>query len=101
MSTQKMLIAAFAGLAAGAVLGVLFAPASGAETRQRISDTADDVKTGMRDFYDKLGEGINGLKSTLQRKTGDFKNEFRHRSKELVDSGIPGYQEGRNEALGF
>jgi gas vesicle protein len=101
MSTQKMLIAAFAGLAAGALIAVLFAPASGAETRQKIAETADDVKNGMRDFYGKIGEGINDLKSTLRRKTGDFKTEFRHRSKELVDSGIPGYQEGRNEALGF
>jgi hypothetical protein len=30
-----------------------------------------------------------------------MKGEFRNRSKELVNSGIPGYQEGANEALGF
>jgi gas vesicle protein len=97
MSTQKILIGAFAGLVAGAVVGILLAPASGVETRQKIADTAGDLKDKMRDFYGKVGEGINDLKSTLTRKTDEMKN----RSKELVNSGIPGYQEGANEALGF
>ena len=101
MSTQKILIGAFAGLVAGAIIGVLIAPASGAETRQRIADTADDLKNKMRDFYGKVGEGIDGLKSTLRRKKDAMKDELRNRSKELVNSGIPGYQEGANEALGF
>jgi gas vesicle protein len=101
MSTQKILIGAFAGLVAGAVLGILLAPASGAETRQKIADTAGDLKDKMRDFYGKVGEGINDLKSTLSRKTSEMKSDFRNRSKELVNSGIPGYQEGTNEALGF
>lgn len=101
MSTQKILIGAFAGLVAGAVVGILLAPASGAETRQKIADTAGDLKDKMRDFYGKVGEGINGLKSTLSRKTSEMKDDFRNRSKELVNSGIPGYQDGANEALGF
>src|SRR5436189_3580588 len=101
MGTQKILIGAFAGLVAGAIVGILIAPASGSETRQKIADTADDWKDKMRDFYGKVGEGINGLKSTLSRKTDDMKDEFRNRSKELVNSGIPGYQEGANEALGY
>jgi len=101
MSSQKILIGAFAGLVAGAIVGLLLAPASGTETRQKIADSADDMKKRMQDFTGRVGEGIDNLKSTLKRKTDDMKNEMRNRSKELVNSGIPGYQDGKNEALGF
>ena len=39
--TGKVLFAALVGAAAGAVAGVLLAPASGKETRKKISDKAD------------------------------------------------------------
>lgn len=101
MSTQKILIGVFAGLVAGTIAGLLLAPASGTETRQKIADGADDLKRKMHDFTDRVGEGIDNLKSTLKSKTDTMKNEMRYRSKELVNSGIPGYQDGKNEALGF
>lgn len=101
MSTQKVLIGAFAGLVAGAIVGILIAPSRGAETRQKIADSAGDISNKMRDIYGRIGEGINGLKSTIGRKTTEMKDEFTNRSKELVNSGIPGYQEGANEALGY
>ena len=101
MSTQKLLIGAFAGLVAGAIVGILIAPSSGTETRQKIADGAGDLKKKMQDFSGKVGNGIDNLKSTLQRKTNEAKDEVRNRSKELVNSGIPGYQDGKNEALGF
>jgi len=101
MSTQKILIGAFAGLVAGAVVGILIAPASGAETRKKIVDTTDDWKRKMRDFSGRVGDGISNLKTTLRRKTNRMKGEFESRSKELVNSGIPGYQDGADEALGF
>ena len=101
MSTQKILIGAFAGLVGGAIVGILIAPASGAETRQKIADEAGDLKKKMQDFTGRVGDGIDNLKSTLTRKTQNLKDEMRNRGKELVNSGIPGYQEGKNEALGF
>ena len=48
MSAKNILIGAMAGLAAGVAIGVLAAPAEGAETRQRISDTAESFKRKLR-----------------------------------------------------
>jgi gas vesicle protein len=101
MSTQKILIGAFAGLVAGAILGILIAPSSGTETRQKIVEGAGDMKKKMQDFTGRVGEGIDNLKSTLTKKTQNMKDQMRNRGKELVNSGIPGYQDGKNEALGF
>jgi gas vesicle protein len=56
-------IALFAGIAIGVVLGIMFAPKSGEETRKDISEKIDDVKkkvedveTKGKDFLGKLGE---------------------------------------------
>lgn len=48
------------GLAAGAVLGVLLAPRSGKETRQRLSTDTDNF---FKNLQDQLQEGIDGIKS--------------------------------------
>ena len=56
----KMLIALGAGLLAGGVLGVLFAPDKGAETRRKIREKGKDLKDQVGDELkwgkEKLGE---------------------------------------------
>lgn len=56
----QVAVALIAGLAAGAVLGILFAPASGEESRKRIADGAKNLGNGMRDGYDNLKRRIAG-----------------------------------------
>ena len=66
MKQGKTIFGILAGLAAGALLGVLFAPRKGKETRQKIADkgkqTLDDlkekIKNAERDFSQKNRSGI-------------------------------------------
>ncbi len=58
MSAGKVMIGLVAGLAAGAVLGVLFAPKKGSTMRRRISQASvnyvDDIKEKFSDFVDNV-----------------------------------------------
>ena len=43
MSNSKILLAFIVGIAAGAVLGVLFAPSSGSDSRKELKNKAKDL----------------------------------------------------------
>jgi gas vesicle protein len=79
-----------AGAATGFVVGILFAPASGKETRKKIKDQA--VKTGdaAKEGYDKIakeaekgirmvkektGEGVDAIRDFIEKKREEFKNK--------------------------
>ncbi len=53
MNTGKVAIGVLAGVAAGAIIGILFAPDKGTETRRKISGKASD---SVDDFKDKFEE---------------------------------------------
>lgn len=58
MSTGKIVLGVLAGVAVGALVGVLFAPDKGCETRRKISkkshDLVDDLKEGFGRFADTV-----------------------------------------------
>lgn len=59
-NNAQIAIAVVAGLAAGAVLSILFAPDSGANTRGKIVDGVKDLGTGIKDRYTSLKDKITG-----------------------------------------
>lgn len=64
------LLTFMAGAAAGFIAGILFAPASGKETRKKIKDQA--VKTGeaAKDGYEKIAqEAEKGLRVVKEKTT--------------------------------
>lgn len=54
MNTGKVLLGVLAGVAAGALLGVLFAPAKGTETRKKISKKGTDYADGLKNQFGEL-----------------------------------------------
>lgn len=54
MDSGKIVLGILAGAAAGAIAGILFAPAKGSNTRKKISKKGED-------YYDSLKEKVDGL----------------------------------------
>lgn len=71
MSNVKMVSGFLAGAAIGAILGVLFAPAKGSDTRKKIAtktgDITDSVKNSLGDLTHGIKEAYAGTKNDIDK----------------------------------
>lgn len=68
MDTGKIVLGALIGLAAGAVLGVLFAPEKGADLRKKVADKGSDYIDNIKVKYNHV---IDSLTSKLDHASND------------------------------
>ncbi len=61
----KIVTALLAGLAAGAVLGVLFAPEKGSETREKINDSLADLGDALKERAEEQFDQLNDFKEKV------------------------------------
>ena len=65
MSAQRILVAALSGFVAGVAVGLMVAPSSGSELRQRIADSAsdltDNVKDKIRNLRSKAADELDDM----------------------------------------
>src|ERR1700754_3777149 len=86
MSAKNIIIGAMAGLAARVAIGVLVAPAEGAETRQRISDTADSFKKKLRKLRGITVDELDELKDIFEKEAEGLREDVRSRVLDLIHS---------------
>jgi gas vesicle protein len=82
MNSGKVILGALAGLAAGALIGVLFAPDKGSESRGKIvkkgEDYLDSVKNQFNSLLDNIAGKFNGGRVEVSdiKETGKTKREM-------------------------
>jgi gas vesicle protein len=87
MDAKKIVVGVLAGVAVGALLGVLFAPDKGSETRKKIArkgeDTFDDLKDKFDDLLENLSDKIEDLKDQTNELCEKGKNKAEEFKKDL------------------
>ena len=71
------------GFSAGLLVGILFAPAKGSETRESISNRGRDLKNKFNDLvdsitdkFDAMTEDVEDLAEQGRQRAKSFKNEM-------------------------
>lgn len=91
MKANKIALGVLGGIATGAVLGILFAPAKGADTRKKIlkksnnyadefKDKLDNLSGAIKSNYDKMFQNSKDLIADGKSKFDDVKNEIKNAS---------------------
>ena len=70
-SGSATILAFFAGVIAGAAVGLLYAPNSGAETREKVRKTSTDVKNQTVEFAQQTIGAVKEGAQELRSRQGD------------------------------
>jgi gas vesicle protein len=62
-NNTQIALALITGLAAGAIISILFAPDSGAGTREKMARKAKNLRYGFQDKYNLLKEKVFGIEA--------------------------------------
>lgn len=84
MSTSKVLLGVAFGVAAGAALGVLMAPDSGANTRRMISDKSQGLASDIKGKWNQVVDGFSHKIEDVKEDAHDFAERAKSKLSEPV-----------------
>jgi gas vesicle protein len=83
MSSGKLLLGVLGGVAAGALLGILFAPDKGATTRKKITDKGEDYVDAVKEKFDEFLDSISEKLEKVKEEYTGFVEEGKLKAEEI------------------
>lgn len=74
MSAKKNVVGMLAGVAIGAVLGILLAPDKGSETRKKLSKKGSNMVNDLKDKYENTMDKAETVVNDVKGKAEEMKN---------------------------
>lgn len=77
MKNKSLIAGVLGGVAVGALLGILFAPEKGTDTRKKLAKKGKDLQDNLKDvagkYAGKITETVEGFKNHVSDYTSDIK----------------------------
>jgi gas vesicle protein len=83
MSSGKVLLGLVAGFAAGSLLGILFAPKKGSDTREKISKKGEDYVDSLKEKFNEFRATVTEKFEKVKEDVSDFSETEKARSEEV------------------
>ena len=83
MDTGKTILGALACVAAGAALGVLFAPEKGSDTRKNIIKKGEGYSDAIKDKFNDFVDNISRKYENLKEDVSEFNEEAKVKAEEI------------------
>ena len=74
MNTGKIVLGTLAGLAIGAIAGILFAPKKGSKTRKLITDKGEEYVDVLKSYTEKLWSTKNDIEEFVDKEKAKFES---------------------------
>ena len=79
MSTGKLITGILAGAATGAILGILFAPDKGTETRKKIAKKSNDITDAIKNGFTTMSDAITSKYESIKEDTAEILEKGKER----------------------
>jgi gas vesicle protein len=85
-SDSKVLLGVLAGVATGAILGVLFAPDRGDETRRKLAQGSQDLGDNLKTKFGDLKENVADKYQTAKQSAADLIEQGKSKASRVAEA---------------
>lgn len=97
MKTDKVVLGILGGVAAGALLGILFAPEKGDKTRKRVMDKSNDYADELKDKLDTLLGTMTNKYEKIWKEGENFISQGKSKFEDIKSEGKSMFDDARSE----